>query len=336
MSASRVLTSAIAVGAVAALSVFAAAPASAASLPAGQVITVIDSAGWQNFQANPADASLTPVGEQIPFESDYITAVDVDDTGIGYAVADYSEGGGYLYDADANTGTLSNDRQIEFFFGDVTDETDGCSSIDYTGGVIYAACYLDAENFEATYIGPVDPETGYLTPVIELAGEDFIDITAIAVDPISGVLYGFSYDFSEVLTVSAYTLSEDEGATFVTNLDSPVFGADFDRDGQLWVTTWVFEGSSEFPDIMPVLATVDLTTGANPFFEKFTLEGVDYEDDIEPITVWGAAPAEAPPVLAATGSTIAPSVAVIAAGVLLFGALLAAGTMVARRRSTES
>lgn len=331
MSASRALTSAIAAGAVAALTVFIAAPASAAILPEGQVITVIDGVSWQFYDASPADAALTAVGNQTTLDSNYITGVDVDDDGIGYAIAEDS----YLYEADANTGTLSNGVEIEFDLGDVIEETDGCSAIDYTDGVIYAACYLDAENYEATYVGPVDPISGLLTPVVELSGEDYLNLLAIAVDPISGVLYGFEYNFDVVLTTAVYALSEDEGATFVTLTENPVFGADFDRDGQLWVTSWVFEGDSESPEVHSALATLDLTTGDNPFIEKLNLDGADYDGTAEPITVWGTAE-EAPPALAATGSTVAPAIAVIAAGVLLFGAVLAAGTMSARRRSLES
>lgn len=338
MFASRALTGAIAIGAAAAMSIAIAAPASAATLPAGQVITVIDSFGWQNYQAAPDTAALTPVGNQEDNVSDFITGVDVDQDGYGYAVAAYSEGGGYLYKADANAGTLADDEvEIDLNFGDVEVDADSCSAIDYTDGVIYAACYLDAEDFEATYVGTVDPTTGLLTPVVELAGEDYLNITSIAVDPITGQLYGFSTEFG-IETVSAiWILSEDDGASFVSELDRPAYGADFDRDGQLWVTTNVFEGSSEFPDIYSALATVSLTDGSNPFLEKFTTDGVEYEDPIQPITVWGTVAAEeAPPVLAATGSTMAPAAAVIAAGVLLFGALLAAGTAIARRRSLES
>lgn len=331
MSASRALTGAIAVGAVAALSLFTAAPASAATLPDGQSITVIDGISWQFFDANPADAALTTVGSPSLTE-DYVTGVDVNDEGIGYAITS----DGYLFEADANTGTLSNGVEIRFDYIDVIEDTDGCSAIDYTDGVIYAACYLDAENFEATYVGPVNPDNGYLRPEIELSGDDYLNLTAIAVDPISGVLYGFEYDFGIELITGVYTLSEDEGATFVTLTENPVFGADFDRDGQLWVTSWVFGGDSESPEILSALATLDLTSGANPFIETMNVDGVDYEGSVEPITVWGVASEEAPPALAATGSTMAPAAAVIAAGVLLFGAVLAAGTVIARRRSLES
>ncbi|MDH6179875.1 hypothetical protein M2152_000057 [Microbacteriaceae bacterium SG_E_30_P1] len=321
MSASRSLTAAIAVGSIAALTLFAAAPASAATLPSGQVISVIDSFEWQYYDANPATAALTPFGTQTPYEDDFINAVDVNDDGYGYAIADYAEGGAYLYNADANTGTLSNDIRVYFDYGDVVEEADTCSALDFTGGVIYAACYLEAENFDATYVGPVDPETGYLTPVIELAGEDYLDIEAIAVHPVTGVLYAFSYDFSDVLTSSVYTLSEDAGATFVVDLDNPVFGADFDRDGQLWVTSWVFEGDSEAPEILSALATLDLTTGLNPFLEPFSVDGVVVDADINPITVWGVAVEPEVPVLAATGLDQAPLVA-IGAALLLGGAVV--------------
>lgn len=330
MFASRALTSAIVVGAVAIGSVFAAAPASAATLPSGQQITVIDSFEWQFYEASPVDASLTAVGAMVPFESDYITGVDVNDDGIGYAVATFDEGGGYLYNADANTGTLSNDILITFNFGDVFPDADECTAIDYTDGVIVAACQLYGD-FDATYVGTVDPATGVLTPIVELAGvEDFLYITAIAIDPISGLFYAVAYDFEAIPQYTLWTLDEVTGATFVTGLSRAAFGADFDRDGQLWVTSEVAIGGGEFPPVFPVLATLNTTDGTNPFFEPFTLAGVPLDIFIDPITVWGK---EA---LAETGVTQNPAVGVGAAAILLFGALMAAGAMAMRRRSVES
>ena len=62
MKSSRMLTGALVVGSVAVASMFAAAPASAATLPLGQKITVVDKYDLQYYNVNPADAVATPVG----------------------------------------------------------------------------------------------------------------------------------------------------------------------------------------------------------------------------------------------------------------------------------
>lgn len=327
MFKSRVLSSALVVVAVAAASVFAAAPASAATLPAGQRITVIDSDTWQFYEASPADASLTAVGTGVPGEAT-LTGVDVDDDGHGFAVAtDYSEGpiGAWIFTADANTGLLADPVQVTVSLPEVDLDADECTAIDYTAGVVYAACVIYSEGF-TTFVGPIDPVTGVLVPEVQLSSveEDVPGfLTAIAIDPISGTLYGFM--------PSAWTLAAS-GSTLVTDIvNPPVFGADFDRDGQLWITTNVAIGEGGLRPVYPALATLSLTDGSSPFLEPYTLGGTLLGADIQPITVWGKAPA-----LAATGVNQSPAVALGAGALLLFGAVLAAGAAATRRRSLES
>src|ERR1044071_2680318 len=93
MNSSRVLTGALIVGAVAVASMFAAAPASAATLPTGQKITVIDQWTDQFYNVNPANAESAPFGTAVALAPE-IEAVDVDDAGLGYAIGtayDYAE-----------------------------------------------------------------------------------------------------------------------------------------------------------------------------------------------------------------------------------------------------
>lgn len=332
MRKSPALAASLVVGAVAVASVFAAAPASAATLPAGQKITVIDSNFWQFFEANPADAALTAVGTAGAANL-FVSGVDVDDTGHGYAVAtDFSEGpvAGYVLTADATTGTLSNAVPVTLNFGDVFPAADECTAIDYTGGALIAACQIYSD-FDATYVGTLDPTSGVLTPFIELnGGEDFpfLYITAIATDPTTGTLYGYSWDFPSSSGVQ-WVLGDDL-LTGGPDIFNPVWGADFDRDGQLWITTDEPEDGNENPEFIPSLATQDLVSGANPFLAFFNLGGVTLsgEDVIQPITVWGA--------LAPTGAVQSPAGAVGAGALLLFGAIMAAGAMAIRRRSVES
>ena len=60
---------------------------------------------------------------------------------------------------------------------------------------MYAACIIYGEPASTTFVGPIDPVTGVLVPEVELSSveEDVPGyLTAIAIDPISGTLYGFS------------------------------------------------------------------------------------------------------------------------------------------------
>src|SRR4051812_47924639 len=153
----RALPGAILVVVVAVASVFAAAPASAATLPAGQKITVIDSWDDQFYTVNPADALASPTGTPAPIDQ-VVTGVDVDDNGSGYAVATqtYSGGGaivevylpfsraldgyvdgGYVYRADANTGKLTDGKPVLIAADSPEDHdewADECSAIDYSKG----------------------------------------------------------------------------------------------------------------------------------------------------------------------------------------------------------
>ena len=349
MLKTRALTGALIVGAVAVASMFAASPASAATLPAGQRITVIDEYGTYFYTADPATAALTQAGPQDQTIDGCVQGIDVDDTGLGWAVESanpfysFSSTCGNeeaitagLWKADANTGIVSDGQQIRLFFGDVTDEADECSAIDFTAGIITAACLLffgEEDEFAVTYVGQVDPETAILTPEFtfgDVEGSPFRYITALATDPISGTLYGFEVrDNVDDFGFFLLTLSETDGVDEVGELSDPVWGADFDKSGQLWATT-------QAPSDDPALATVGTSAGPFPFYEFYTLDGVAYEEAtggwIEALTVWGLPPA---PQLAATGSSASPLAPIGAAAVLLLGALLAAGAAM-RRRATQA
>jgi hypothetical protein len=341
MLKSRALTGALIVGAVAVASMFAASPASAATLPAGQKITVIDEYETLFFAANPADAALTVDGPDAAIDG-CVQGIDVDDSGLGWAVESANPFFSYssncangdaitagLWKADANTGLITDGVQIRIFFGDVTEDADECSAIDYSGGIITAACIIFAGDAEipVTYVGQIDPLTGTMVPDFwfgEFEGPEFVYITAIAIDPLTGTLYAFTVDDGSGFTL--LTLSETEGVDYVGSLTDPVWGADFDRDGKLWATT-------QSPDDDPALAVVNLSAGPFPFYEFYTLDGELYVDAsdggwIEALTVWGVAPAAQ---LAATGSTASPLMPIGAAAVLLLGALLAAGAAMRRR-----
>ncbi len=339
MLKSRILTGALVVGSMTVASMFAAAPASAATLPSGQQITVIDyiEGDSQFYAASPADATLTAVGAAQGLGDDQIVAVDVDDTGHGFALTNFGgdASGSALYVADANTGTLTGAVQVMLDFLDVQVEADFCTALDYTGGILMAICYEEFEEGDVGYWGILDPTaaTGeaWLTPLYQfdddLETNEFLYFDSMAVDPVSGLVYAVAYPDGAAL----YTLSEDAGATFVTWMDEPAFGLDFDRSGQAWVTTVTFVDTAEQPAAVSALATLDLADGSNPFLQAMTVDDdLLFVPLVQPITVWGA------PALADTGTEAPVQAAAGAAGLLLLGAILAAVTMLRRRRQVEA
>ncbi len=87
MKKPRLLAGAIVTGAVAITSLFAAAPASAATLPLGAKISVVNWYDAQYYEASPVDAAITPVGTPTWLGAyENVEAIDVDDDGKGYAL----------------------------------------------------------------------------------------------------------------------------------------------------------------------------------------------------------------------------------------------------------
>ena len=123
MRAPRTLSILAGTAAVALASLAIAAPASAATIASGQKISVVDlilaevgPTGSRFNDVDPANAAVTPVGNvQAP---DSVLGVDVNDDGIGYAVAFYTENPQspdeqqswvpVLMNADAKNGTLGD------------------------------------------------------------------------------------------------------------------------------------------------------------------------------------------------------------------------------------
>lgn len=340
MFASRALTSAIVVGAVAVGSVFAAAPANAATLPSGQQITVVDYFDWQFSEAHPETAALTPVGTGDPIVDEYLTAVDVNDDGIGYAFSTAYEEietddeffpilepqSAYLWPADANTGTLGEDLTVSIVTGPLDEpvlaDADECLALDYSNGVLLGACNIYGEG-DSAWIGEIDPATGILTPSVLLVDESFIKFQAIALDPTTGNLWGFDADANAWIIDLGGSEPVSPGDT-----EMSIYAADFDRNGQLWVSAYRAPEppAAEIGPNQNGLATLDLQTGNFPFDAVWS----DPTAKVDALTVWGKE------VLAETGATQNPAVAVGAAAILLFGALMAAGAMAMRRRSVES
>ena len=351
MRMSRALPAALVAGGFAIASLFFAAPASAATLPAGQKITVVDTNTWQFSHASPVDATLTPYGPApvIPFE-EYVEAVDVDDDGRGYAFStwyEYTEPvecgeeepecepafgyftpfGATLYVADAAAGKLSSGIRVEVMTDPEDPESwewaESCLAIDYSGGTILAACNIYGDDGPDTaYIGQVDPDTARLYPDTIVSGEDFVELQAIAKNPKTSTIYGFGTDHG------VFILTLEEGPLMGPgSIEWAVTAADYDRDGVLWVSAYYPQGQADRA-LLPGeqgLAIFDPETGEFPFDAVWT----EPEAVIFALTVWGKE------TLPATGPAPAAPIAAGAAGLLMLGSLLAAGALLRRRAAAQ-
>lgn len=306
----------------------AASPASAATLPAGQRISVAanssqfeDPQTTQLFDIDPATAAGTAIGEP-DADAHPIFAIDVDNDGHGYATGqvtvDDETSVATLWVADANTGTFSSPVTIEI---PLLGSEVYCPSIDYSGGQILITCNQEGDGSFITVLGVVDPATGDVEVIIgiEADGETYTEFTALATSP-AGVLWAFGYDnvapFAATVDLGSETVGER--LPLVNNDGEAVAGADFDRDGQLFATV-LAEGD-------PVFATVDLGTGAVTAVAEYPF--VELTGSASAITVWGNAPA-----LAATGAAGALPVGLGSALLLLVGAAFIANGRWSRRVS---
>jgi hypothetical protein len=287
--------------------VLVAAPAVAATLPDGQNITTIDTAGTA-FEADPTTAVLTAIG---PTGVTQVFATDVDQTGHGYAIVVPTTAGvpSVLYDFDATTGATTDPHPIT-----VAGHGDGlaCQGIDYTGGVIVASCsYEPPDGGQFGVIGVLDPVTGVLSADVLTNSQD--PITAVAKSPTDGTIWVIT--FSNVIAkadLAAHTF--DPFHPLQQQDVISMNGADFDRDGQLYVTyeIWV-DGTFTWQ-----LGVLD--TDAATIAEVGTLAP---NVDTEAITVWGVRPLggedPAGPALPATGSDVGPGLLVGALALLGLG-----------------
>jgi hypothetical protein len=256
-----------------------------------------------------------------------VGGIDVNELGQGFAVSNIEiEGdwaGATVHTADAKTGTLLNATAI--IVEDVLAQH--CAAIDLSAtGVVTAICATgDGEDGFIQYVGHLDPATGLFTPEVEL--DEFQYFTGLASNHLTGTLYAFSGSQSPP---QAWTI--DLAAGTATNLGYDMShlanGADFDRDGQLWITTTVEVTQGDGTFLYPALATLDLATGVASIVGLYTTPDAEVVDEANALTVWG-------PALAATGSEVdgAP-IAIGALLLLLAGAAFAATSRISRNRES--
>lgn len=235
-------------------------PASAGALPPGQQITVLDPASGNVYSANPATAALTLVATGSPWAvSQTPTALDVDDSGHGFLVTvdertPHLLGISTLWKFDATTGQASAPIPITVVDGTTASAGFACQGLDLrSDGVPVVSC-LAALGSTVNITGPVDPTTGVMpgsspdSVLFTVVGSELL--TAYAVSPVTAVPFSFQWDATDPsLDEVLYNASFPHPGLYSTvPLSGPVWAADFDRDGQLFVTT---EDASH----LPVLAT---------------------------------------------------------------------------------
>lgn len=304
------------------------APASAATLPPGQKITVADGNfvevgpdAVQLARANPADATLTPVGSPTGATA---TSIDVNDDGHGYGTGvvlnlETQNENPVLYKVDANTGVISDPVPIIPTDPEIT--ITACNGIALLpNGEIILACADLSDGVLGSWIGVVTPAGAFTWFYSnDEAGNPAQSWGALAYDATTGELWVFGFPDGP-----AAFLVDRAGGTLGEPvwLDGPVYGADFDREGQLFATT-----DDADDDFFSALATVDLELGDVVNVNVFTIGG-EPAALVSGLTVWGK--------LAATGSVseVAP-VAIGSALLLLAGAAFIA-TSTRRRRAERS
>lgn len=325
MLRSRVLASAAALAAVSLATVLVASPASAATLPEGQRITVADDLFPSVWTADPVTADLTFVGDSVlGDDTEYETGIDVGDDGLGYAVTTMrvQEGhsNSYLYRFDANTGAVSGRDQISI--PEHQSLALGCTSLDLApDGTLYTVCYeSNGDDPYTTVFGTLDPTNANLTPLATFI-ESEVGFTALATNPVTGVLYGFDWDTASEIGDATIWNPVTETFGKAGEIEKPVWAADFDRNGQLFVSTFLNDALDvDYAE----LDTLDPADGTFTVADYYEFDDSPLEDQRLPLTVWGAAPA-----LAATGATPWDALPLGLGAALL---LLAGGAFVATQR----
>jgi hypothetical protein len=165
-----------------------------------------------------------------------------------------------------------------------------------------------------------------LTPFLTLSGPSYLQFQALANSEKTATLWGFAL-VGGVST--AYVLDlENDTATPYGKFVEPVFGADFDRDGKLFVSTLTQLVDPEID--IPAIALADPIAGTqtdvHPYVDTATNTALV---EVPNLTIWGA------PGLAATGSAGSDMlpVALGSALLLLAGAAFVATARIGRRRT---
>lgn len=292
-----------------------ASPASAATLPDGQRITVVSNYyadPGPSYDANPADAVLTALGGVVGLaEGEFVSGIDVDVAdGLGYAIiTSRPDGWGESWIAPYNAATGEAGTAIPIV-DDEDNQLNGCLGLDLyaVDGRYYTACFENAAGNTSSF-GWIDPTTGVLTELNGLAGYEF---TEFASDPVTGRMFAFRFIDGDADTYEVYEVDTTTWAlVLIDDMAKPVWGADYDRDGKLFVSTYLHDNADNDYGELDLL---DPLTAAFTVIDYYTVDDAALEDDQLPLTIWGT------PALPATGPVNALPLGLGAALILLVGA----------------
>jgi len=275
------------------------APAAATAAP------VVYAYAWDGGALIEYTDPIAGIGEVVPTTTAAfaVTGLDVDSSGVGYAVS--YDGESHLFSVDVVTGDVADLGVLTFNAVPVVD----CTGLDYTGGVLTVVCdFVDGQSGLSTYL-TVDLATLTTTVIVSSP----IRVASIATDPADGTLIGFGYS-AEIMEVTAGSAVQ---VGSVTGNDT-LWGADFATDGSLWATV-------DFPETATTVGSWTFHPAA------LDLAGDDFAENIT-VLEHAEPPAPAAPGLVATGAQpTAPMLGAIA--LLVIGAGIAA--VVGTRRRTS-
>ena len=304
-----------------------ASPASAAKLPDGQKATIVEAypeeSTGQFFDVNTDTGASAPFG---PGEDRRIEGLEVADNGIGagIGIVDFGDPGTRpaVFTVDANTGVVGA-PQIILLNGEVP--LDVCEGIDLVNSTFIISCVLSGDG-STSYVGQVTPATGEFIPFLTLSDQSYLQFQALANSEKTATLWGFAL-VGGVSTAFVLDL-ENDTATPYGEFVEPVYGADFDRDGKLFVSTLTQLVDPEID--IPAIALADPIAGTQtdvrPYVNTATTTALI---EVPNLTIWGA------PALADTGATgtdILP-IGLGSALLLLAGAAFISTARISRRRS---
>lgn len=325
MSSSRVLAAAAAASIGLAVMLGASA-AVAATLPPGQNLLVVDDQTAEVYSASPSTAALTSEGYSIDPVDLPVSAIEVGDAGQGFALVTSQPDAGpsYLVPVDAVAGSAGSPVALTVEGGPAL----ACSALTLRDGEYYTSCFSGTGDDRTTRIGTVDPTTGELDVLLTIDEE--LLLTAFAWDAGTSQFWAFEFRPDDGFAGTWLIDAEDWSISPGRQLDYPVWAADFDRDGQLFVSTTVPVGQFTYPE----LSVLDPSSGVFDLVAPFSVAGLPLDGSEQPqLTVWGAVPpgsSQPDPTLPPTGGDVFP-VGLGAVLLLLAGAAFIAARRIERR-----
>lgn len=209
----------------------------AASVPPEGTMLTLTWTAPTLYSVDPSDAATTPVGASSLSDS---TGIAWDPTTGTLFGVDWNLHPDHLYTIDPDTGSATQVAQLS------VDRPTGLD-VDPSTGVLYVV--YDDDDEGGSILGTIDKATGAVTPIGPTLDEDErVRLSAIAVSPVDGTMYGYSYNNR------FYSIDTSNGELSHLAIDTApdIYGLAFDCDGTLYGTDTDVDGE---------LYTIDVETG---------------------------------------------------------------------------